>query len=388
MNSWSRVLTVGITLIGVGLVLFDLIFGKQGWLSTLGEHGLIWVGMLLILLSQIQQVRLLRQQQKLDLQQQQLLMNSLQVGVTVVDHERGFSYVNPAYANLVGLEPSELLGKQPELITHPDDQVQLINATSLRKGGRANLYRTRLIHADGSEIPVEIDAVPLYQWGKVIGTLASVTDLRPMQSERAQVVVLNHQLKSIVEATRALITAKDSPDYIRVLSLLGKGMEVGRIIVYRQTSGQVFDSILEWCADGLSAVPRQAYQPYKPWLETFEAGNPVVCAAGDFPLEFRDCLLGAGVESVLQAPIWVAGELWGLVWLEDYQPREWSAEESVALDLIGSSIAQVILRHRSQATPASAKAQPFHPFAGLLNDELEAVIESVFEKTPKGINQR
>ena len=345
MSSRGRIFVLVIAWVSVLLAACNLLFGSEGLVASLHKHGLVWAALLTIMLTSIYQVRLIRQQQRQDEQQQQLLMDSLQVGITVYEQQKGFTYVNQAYADLVGYDPKQLLGQEPKAHTHPDDHVKLTNHHNLHRAGLPSIYHTRLVHRDGGTIPVEINAVPVYILGVVTGTLASVTDLRPLEAKEARGAALNRMLRSAAEATRTLISSHDPNSYARAAAILGAGMGVSRIVVYayqETSSDSQFIPQNEWTTEELVAMPGRVYKPYQPWMATFEEGLSVVCPAQDFPTELRDCLLASGAQTVIQTPIWVGGGLWGLLWVEDQQDREWGEQETSVLGVIAATVAQVV----------------------------------------------
>ncbi|MCK4942958.1 MAG: PAS domain S-box protein, partial [Candidatus Aminicenantes bacterium] len=105
------------------------------------------------------------------------VMNNIGQGITVVDQKGRFEYVNPAYAQMIGLEPEELIGETPYDFTVNEDHKQLHHASNKRKKGLANTYETRLKRLDGSEVNVIITGVPRYKDGQVTGSFAVITDL-------------------------------------------------------------------------------------------------------------------------------------------------------------------------------------------------------------------
>jgi PAS domain S-box-containing protein len=60
------------------------------------------------------------------------VIEALGQGVTIVDGNGRFTYVNPAYARMVGCPPEELIGKSPRDFTHPDDRETLRQARQQR----------------------------------------------------------------------------------------------------------------------------------------------------------------------------------------------------------------------------------------------------------------
>lgn len=105
------------------------------------------------------------------------VMNTMGQGLTVTNKEGLFEYVNAAYAKIIGLKTEKIIGKSPRDFTTPSDHFILENVQIERLKGRKSSYETRLIHADGHEVPVWITGVPVMKEGKFTGTIAVISDI-------------------------------------------------------------------------------------------------------------------------------------------------------------------------------------------------------------------
>lgn len=105
------------------------------------------------------------------------VMNTMAQGLTVTGPDGRFEFVNPAYAQLLGYQPEQLIGKSPFDLTIEPDHQQLQNSKSQRLAGEISTYETRLRHVDGHDIYVLISGVPRWRDGIVTGAIAVVTDL-------------------------------------------------------------------------------------------------------------------------------------------------------------------------------------------------------------------
>ncbi len=105
------------------------------------------------------------------------VMNTLGEGLTVTDAEGRFKYVNPAYARMVGHSPESMIGRSPSDFTAPADWERLKSERHRRMKGEKSTYETRLLHADGHEVPVMITAVQRLHAGVFAGTIAVIADI-------------------------------------------------------------------------------------------------------------------------------------------------------------------------------------------------------------------
>ncbi len=105
------------------------------------------------------------------------IMNNMGQGLTVTDKDNKFIYVNPAYGQITGYRPEELLGKSPLELTYEADLNILIEARKKRQQGEGSTYENRFIRADGSVAYGLITGVPRLKNGEFDGSIAVVTDL-------------------------------------------------------------------------------------------------------------------------------------------------------------------------------------------------------------------
>ncbi|MCB9135472.1 MAG: PAS domain S-box protein [Anaerolineales bacterium] len=104
-------------------------------------------------------------------------MNTMGQGLTVIDKDSNFVFINSTYAQLTGYGLEELLKKSPKDITHPQDFEALMRANAERKLGLTTTYETRLVRADGTLINVLITGTPRWRDGKIDGSIAAIIDL-------------------------------------------------------------------------------------------------------------------------------------------------------------------------------------------------------------------
>ena len=134
----------------------------------------------------------LRQQRDFALQ----VMNTMGQGLTVTDAHGNFEFVNPAYAQMVGLAPEALIGKSPDEVTVADDRRALEQARTLRRTGTTTTYETRLQRADGTIVHALITGAPRRHDGSA-GAIAVITDLTERKKAEEQMELSDKILRSI-----------------------------------------------------------------------------------------------------------------------------------------------------------------------------------------------
>lgn len=140
-----------------------------------------------------------RRQLELELQSQRdfadMVVESIGQGLTVIDADGKFEFVNPAYARLVGYQAVELVGRSPEDFASAEERVIQLEQWSKRRVGVASTYETSLRRRDGESVFVSITGTPRFRDGEFIGSIAAITDL----TERKKLEQLVQQQRDFAE---------------------------------------------------------------------------------------------------------------------------------------------------------------------------------------------
>lgn len=105
------------------------------------------------------------------------VISALGQGVTVVDDEGRFEYVNPAFARIVGRSQQDLMDGGPGDVIHPDEVAALDRANRQRTAGHTTTYETRLLRPDGTVRHVLVTGVPRENDGRYAGAFTIITDI-------------------------------------------------------------------------------------------------------------------------------------------------------------------------------------------------------------------
>ena len=103
------------------------------------------------------------------------ILNTMGQGVTMVNASAQFSYANPAYAKMLGVTSSDLIGRSPRDFTL--DTTTLNEAFENRKQGKRTTYESILEHSDGSPVNTYITGVPIYEESEFSGSISVITDV-------------------------------------------------------------------------------------------------------------------------------------------------------------------------------------------------------------------
>lgn len=131
------------------------------------------------------------------------VMNLMGQGLTVTDELGYFSYVNDAFAQMVGRPKEELIGRLPSEVSPADDRETFSLVRKERAQGKTSSYQVKLQQPGGTTLPVMITGVPRMERGRLAGTIAVVTDL----TEQKRV---EHQMEAALARERELNGLKSS----------------------------------------------------------------------------------------------------------------------------------------------------------------------------------
>ncbi|SHG38234.1 sensor histidine kinase [Massilia sp. CF038] len=131
--------------------------------------------------------------------------NSLVTGLRARDLEGRVTYVNPAFCQLVGLPPEELVGKAPPMpYWAPEAMAEYQQRFAAVLAGHITpQFETIFQRADGERVPVLIFEAPLVDSnGRQTGWMGSILDI----SDRKKAEELNRQQQEKLEASARLAT--------------------------------------------------------------------------------------------------------------------------------------------------------------------------------------
>ncbi|EJN57185.1 PAS domain S-box protein [Halogranum rubrum] len=168
------------------------------------------------------------------------IVETVQDGIYTVDDEGRFTFVNDAYASMVGYSREELLGEHVSLVVSSEtaEEAQTVERR-LRDGDiETAVLETTLTTADGSTLPVEgtFTLLPSDAGGERIGVVRDITERTAREQElntriRQQTVTAELSTRALEdvdldtlfqEAVERVAATLDA-DYCKVLDLLPDG---------------------------------------------------------------------------------------------------------------------------------------------------------------------
>jgi PAS domain S-box-containing protein len=126
--------------------------------------------------------------------QLEMVLETAMEGVTLVDSEENLTFVNRAFADMLGYEEDELLGMNLRKLVDEESFKELRRRTEARKKGKPSRYELVLLRKDGKPCIVQVSAAPLWNDdGSFAGSVGIVMDVTARK--KAEKDVLESQQK-------------------------------------------------------------------------------------------------------------------------------------------------------------------------------------------------
>jgi len=273
------------------------------------------------------------------------VLNNMGQGLTIVNKQGRFEYVNPAYAGMVGYEVNDLMGKAPEDVTASASLEIMRNEEIQRQHGITSTYEVNLIHKDGHEVPVTITGVPQKQNGKSTGAIAVITDLT---SQKQNELALERQVKELT-ALHAMAKAESETssedELIRKITL-----SIHQI--YPEVCG-----ILLLNLSGTILTPHKSYMgaDVSDWQQGYSitegitgkaVSNGSIIRCGDITKEPNYIEIATQTRSELCVPIRVHERIIGVINVESKQFDAYTAHDENFLLTVSNGLGNALERIR------------------------------------------
>ncbi len=127
------------------------------------------------------------------------------VGVGVTDLKENFTFVNAAFADMLGYTREELVGMNLAQLAPPKELSFFDMQTQRRQTGVRDQYETRLLARNGRVLDVLVSAAPLYERGAhtvthTLGVVADITERKQAERERDWEARVNAVMAELAQA--------------------------------------------------------------------------------------------------------------------------------------------------------------------------------------------
>ena len=318
----------------------------------------------------------------------QVILDSIQEGICVMQADGEVVLTNPAEQQIWGLESqaatkslSHRLEKL-QILDH-DGAVKKVEALPIHRTRRGEVVRDyELLIGSLNDEPrwISVNGVTVRdQTGKIQLAINTTRDIT--QRKQAEEALIQHDrlLGGVAAAMRQLLITTDYEAAVtRSLTVLSVAANVDRVYIFKnhldQETGEKLTSQRFECVrnQATTAVPKLNNLSYdrclSRWYESLAAGGTIKGTVRDFPLVEREILQPANIGSILVVPVMTEGTFWGFIGFADNDydheasalrsaERDWTDYEESLLIVTASGIGGMVVRQQSEKALRESEAK-------------------------------
>ena len=275
-------------------------------------------------------------------------------------------YISPQIESMLGFSKDEW-NNNPylwESLLHPEDHANMVeDIQRYIKSGEKSIteYRLRTKNQgwvwvrDESVVVKDKNGVPEY----VQGVLIDITENKSIDQK------IKHReliLSAVAKTAQLLLVSTDwRMDINKILRLLGEASGASHVYIFENHLGR--DGVLlssqkyEWTAPGIkSELDNPIYQNTRlipvpgieDWHKNLFHGKPFYGSEKQYPRYWKKAYSNSGLKTLLDVPVFVNGEWWGIIGFDDYvNEMPWTQSEIDALVAAAGNLGTAIERQFS-----------------------------------------
>ncbi len=153
-----------------------------------------------------------------------MIVDTMNDSVVVLNKEGNIDYVNKAASDIFGYQPHDIIGKSIKILI--GEELAEFENTIIQpvyKFEKVAKKRTSLTSRNGTRMPVQISASPIWDQGKIVGVVCVINDLTQLLQLR-DVTTQRDTLSKIIEAFKDTVIAYDSKFNISICNSAGEAI--------------------------------------------------------------------------------------------------------------------------------------------------------------------
>ncbi|MBD2102264.1 response regulator [Leptolyngbya sp. FACHB-261] len=295
-----------------------------------------------------------RKRAEQELRDMSLALENTVEGISQLDTEGRYLSVNKAYADMLGYEPEELIGRQWPITVHAHDHEVIMAAyQQLERGGRIEA-EVRGLRKDGSSFYKQVIMTGRYDQQQFNGHYCFVKDVterkqveRELHQSRIALQQQLHRTLILKRLTQDIRQSLDSQQILQTAALqIGRAFRANRCLIYTciDTPNCHISLVAESVEPGVKRVNNLKLSiAGNPYLERLIATDQAVASNNvydDPHLEQAEPLLRSlGLRSLLAVRTSYQGQPSGLISLHQCdQLRDWSQPEIELLEAVAAQV--------------------------------------------------
>jgi PAS domain S-box-containing protein len=143
-------------------------------------------------------------------QKLQTIYHNAVEGISYVDPEENFVYVNEAFADILGCRADQLVGTNLRRFVGEEDWAKIRSETKRRSGGQSSRYEVAFCRIDGAKRDVLISGSPLFDSdGCFAGTVGIVLDITERKKAEEELRRSEERYRELAESISDIFFAMD-----------------------------------------------------------------------------------------------------------------------------------------------------------------------------------
>jgi len=135
-----------------------------------------------------------------------LLVETMNEGFSIVDEKGLITYVNEAFAAMLGFEVDELIGRPVVNVISEEDRAVWENEFKKRRKRESSRYGMALVRKNGERIPTIVSPRPIFDdEGGFKGSFATITDIGDLKRAEKELKTKTTNLEEMNAALRVLL---------------------------------------------------------------------------------------------------------------------------------------------------------------------------------------
>ncbi len=331
----------------------------------------------------LQNTRLFRETEQLRTFNESIVQ-SVAEAIVIEDAEGVITFINPAMEALVGYNRHELVGQHWSMLIPPDEIEQMREQPIRRIPRVASRYERALLSKSGLTIPVILNARPLFEEERFVGTLSAITDITELKQAEDELRRRNAEMGALNAIAAATSQSLDLEEvFVAALEQTLKALDAegGLIYLFEEAS----QSFVPAAHLGISQDVLREVTGFKLGVglsgRVAESGEALVIA--DMALNSRNLSPAAireGWRSYAAMPIKTQGKVLGVMTLVASQIEHFKPDHVELLSHIGNRVGVAI--ENAQLYRAAQQEINERKRAEKELADTKVLMEAAFEQTP------